>query len=152
MMVPAGTILRLLGIALPANFAWEMLQAPAFTGMPDDWFLATLACAQATVGDGIIMLGLFTLGVVTFRDWRWFSPPRLGRYGIIVLAGVAVQVVMEWTMAHGLGRWGYAGFHPIVPLLGVGLLPVLQAVVLVPLVFWGVGRWECHRPRRPRSG
>ena len=35
---------RLLVIALPLYFTWEMLQAPAFTGMPDEWKRATAWC------------------------------------------------------------------------------------------------------------
>jgi hypothetical protein len=32
---------RLLALTLPAYFACEMLQAPAFTGMPAAWWAAT---------------------------------------------------------------------------------------------------------------
>jgi hypothetical protein len=35
----------------------------------------------------------------------------------------------------GLGRWGYAAGHPVVPLLNVGVLVVLQPLILVPIVF-----------------
>lgn len=39
-------VLPLLALTLPAYFAWEMLQAPAFTGMPKGRLQAT---AQVTV-------------------------------------------------------------------------------------------------------
>jgi len=32
---------RLIVVTLPLYFAWEMLQAPAFTGMPEGWLAAT---------------------------------------------------------------------------------------------------------------
>lgn len=54
----ARTAVRLLIIAIPLNFAWEMFQAPSFTGMPGDALWATAVCAQAAVGDGVIALGL----------------------------------------------------------------------------------------------
>lgn len=134
-------VLRLLALTLPLNFAWEMVQAPAFTGMPAGWVEATAVCAVATLGDGVIVLGLFGFGWLVFRDPRWLVPPRFGRYAIVVLAGIAVQVIMEWIMVYRLGRWGYAGGHLVVPFLGVGLLPIMQAIVLLPLIFWALARW-----------
>jgi hypothetical protein len=72
-------VLRLLALTLPAYFAWEMLQAPAFTGMPKGWLQATAVCGVATLGDGVVVLGLFGLGWFMFRDFRWFVPPRVSR-------------------------------------------------------------------------
>ena len=141
-MTLAKTGLRLFLLALPAYFAWEMLQAPAFTGMPRDWLVATVACALATVGDGMVVLALFAFGVLVFRDQCWLSPPRAGRYAVVVGAGVVVQVMIEWIMVYRLGRWGYRSWHPIVPLLGVGILPVLQPIVLLPLVFLALARMD----------
>lgn len=138
----ARTAVRLLIIAIPLNFAWEMLQAPSFTGMPGDALWATAVCAQAAVGDGVITLGLCGLGAWAFGDPRWFAPARLHRYVVIVGIAVAVQVLIEWVMVHGLGRWAYDPVQPLVPGLGVGLLPVLQAVMLVPPIFGTLARWE----------
>ena len=136
---PAG---RLLVIALPLYFAWEMLQAPAFTGMSEDWRAATAVCALAALGDGVIVLGVFGLGVLAFRDARWFTPPRLGRYAAIVVVAVAVLVAVEWVMVHRFGRWGYHPVQPVVPLVSIGILPVLQPVALLPSAFWALARWE----------
>lgn len=61
---------------------------------------------------------------------------------MIVGMAVAVQVLIEWVMVHGLGRWGYDPVQPLVPGLGVGLLPVLQAVMLVPPIFGTLAWWE----------
>ena len=135
-------MLRLLTVTLPIYFVWEMLQAPAFTGMPPHWLAATAVCAQATLGDGVIVLGLFGVGAAVFRDPCWFSPPRWTRYAVIAAAGVLVQVLVEWLMVHRLGRWGYGAIHPVIPLVDVGVLPVLQAIVLVPTVFWLTSRFR----------
>lgn len=147
-MATAG---RLLVIALPLYFAWEMLQAPAFTGMPERWRAATAVCAQAALGDGVIVLALHALGALMFRDGRWFAPPRLGRYAAIVVLGVVVQVAVEWVMVHRFERWGYDPLQPVLPLVAVGMLPVLQAAVLVPSTFWALARWEWHVEAR-RNG
>lgn len=146
------TAVRVLGLALPLFFAWEMAQAPAFTGMPEDWVSATAVCAPAALGDGVIVLALWGAGGLLFGDPRWFAPPTLRRYAVIVLVGIGVQVLVEWVMVYGLGRWGYGPGQPIVPGLRVGLLPLLQAAVLLPLVFAALARWETHASRERRGG
>jgi hypothetical protein len=90
-----GVVGRLIVVTLPLYFAWEMLQAPAFTGMPEEWLAATATCAQATLGDAMIVLALFALGAAVFRDARWFVPARAGRYSVVVLAALVIHVVVE---------------------------------------------------------
>ena len=143
-----ATGVRLFVLALPPYFAWEMLQAPAFTGMPPGWWPATAVCALAAVGDGVLVVVVFALCALLFRDWRWFSPPRAARYAVVVAAAVVVQVVIEWIMVYRLGRWGYGPRQPIVPLLGVGVLPVVQPVVLLPAVFWALARMSGGEAQR----
>ncbi len=138
----ARTWLRLLLIAGPVSFAWEMLQAPGFTGMPPGWVAGTAVCGLAALGDVVVLLGLFGLAGLAFRDARWFVPPRLAPYALVALAGIVLQVPFEWVMVHRFGRWGYSAFQPVLPVLDVGLFPVLQAVVVPPLAFWLLAWWE----------
>ena len=133
---------RLLAIAVPLNFIWEMAQAPAFTGMPAGWAAATAMCAQAAMGDGVILLMLWAVGAMTFRDSAWFAPPAWRPYTLVLVVGVVFQSAIEWVMVYQLHRWAYQPWHPRVPLLRVGALPILQAVVLTPLGFAIAARWE----------
>jgi hypothetical protein len=136
---------RFLAVALPLYFAWEMLQAPFFTGMPDGWLAATVVCALATPGDGVLIVAVSAAGALVYRDARWFVPPSASRYAVVVFAGAALQIAVEWVMVHGLDRWGYAPSQPVLPGLRVGILPVLQPVVLLPSIFWATARWEGAR-------
>lgn len=139
---------RLFAITLPLSFVWEMLQAPAFTGLPRAWFLHAAVCLVAAVGDTILVLALFALGSALFGGGdQWIRPPRAGRYLTLVLVGVVAQGAVEWLAVDRLGLWGYEASHPTVPLTGTGLLPILYAVVVVPLAFWLLARW--HRPGAP---
>jgi len=139
-----GIIGRLIVATLPLYFTWEMLQGSAFTGMPKSWLAATAMCAQATLGDAAIVLALFALSAGLFRDVRWFAPVRAGRYGVVVLAALVIHVGVERVML-GLGRWGYAAGHPVIPMLKVGVLVIFQPMVLVPLVFGVLAAWEGRR-------
>jgi hypothetical protein len=131
---------RLLAIALPLHFAWEMLQMPGFAGLPESWLVATAVCALAAIGDVVIALALFVFGVVAFRNPHWFEPPRIGRYAAIVAVGVILQAVIEWVAVYRLRLWTYRDVQPIVPPLGVGILAILQPVILLPLTFWLLGK------------
>lgn len=125
-------------MALPPYFAWEMLQMPAYTGMPASWWLVTAWCAMATLADAAVTAGLVALGAVAFGQARWFAPPSLTRYATVVTVGVAIHVVAEWIMVRRFGWFGYRQWHLLVPGLDVGVLPVVQPLVILPLVFAGL--------------
>ncbi|MGH7389906.1 MAG: hypothetical protein ACREM3_10690 [Candidatus Rokuibacteriota bacterium] len=140
--VPLRTLGRLLAVTLPFYFAWEMLQAPFFTGMPTHWLAATAICALATLGDGVLVALVATAGAVLHRNGRWFVPPSPSPYAVVVAIGLVLQIAVEWVMVHGLDRWGYAPSQPVLPGVRVGILPVLQPIVLLPMVFWFTAKWE----------
>lgn len=141
-LVPVRTLGRLLAVTLPLYFAWEMLQAPFFTGMPAHWVAATAICALATLGDGVLVALVATAGAVLYRNGRWFVPPSRSPYAVVVAIGLVLQIAVEWVMVHGLDRWGYAPSQPVLPVVRVGILPVLQPIVLLPTVFWLTAKWE----------
>ncbi|MGH9651355.1 MAG: hypothetical protein ACRD3I_12905, partial [Terriglobales bacterium] len=71
---------------------------------------------------------------------RWItapaSPQVIGFGGV----GLTITMILEWLATHIEGRWAYAPGMPLVPLLDIGLAPVLQWMVLPPLVVWFVRR------------
>jgi hypothetical protein len=138
-------LLRLLAIALPLSFAWEMLQMPAFVGLPDDVSTATGVCALAAAADALIVLALWRFGAWMFDDPRWFAPTALRRYIVIVLAGVTIHGALEWMSVARLALWTYRDVQPTIPGLRIGILPVLQPVVLLPHTFWLLGQWLRYR-------
>ena len=139
--VPARSLGRLLAVTLPLYFAWEMLQAPFFTGMPAHWVAATAICALATLGDGVLVALVATAGALLYRNGRWFVAPS-PTPTLWSSLGLVLQIAVEWVMVHGLDRWGYAPSQPVLPVVRVGILPVLQPIVLLPIVFWLTAKWE----------
>ncbi len=125
-----------------------MAQMPLFTGMPRAWYLATLFCAVATIGDVLIVVGLVALGELLFSDKRWFAPTRIGRYAVIALTGTVAHVTIEWVAVEKLELWGYQPWHPRLPLVGTGLIAIVQPLVVIPIVLWLAARWEAHLSRR----
>ena len=144
--LPSRLIARIVAVALPLYFVWELAQIPAYVAESRSWLLIVASCGLATLGDALIVLALWGLGALVFRGTRWFAPPRVLRYAIIVIAGVVVNAIVEWLAVHRLGLWVYRGWQPTLPPLGTGLFAVLQPVVLLPVVFGLLAR----RGRSPR--
>lgn len=123
------------------NLTWEFAQVPLFAGMPsaEHWH-AVLVCARATLGDVVIALvGFWTVAAST-RARTWVLRPTTAHVTGFVAVGLLITVVMEWLATRVLGRWTYAEAMPVIPLLEVGLAPLLQWIVLPPIVVWFVRR------------
>jgi hypothetical protein len=133
--------------ALLLHLPWEFWQVPYFEGMAaaSHW-AAVKVCTQAAAGDALIALGAFLIVALALKNRRWIlAPSWRGVLGYIA-GGLVVTVVIE-RLSTAWGRWTYGEAMPIVPVLEVGLLPVLQWLVLPPLTVWFVRRQL--RPSRP---
>lgn len=122
-------------VAFFLHFAWEILQAPAFVGMAELPHLAgILACARATLGDVVITLGAFWATALAARSRLWIVSPSAGNLALFLAVGILVTVGLEYHATEIAGRWAYGEVMPVLPLLGTGLLPMLQWIVLPPVV------------------
>ncbi|MCI0406969.1 MAG: hypothetical protein L0191_00155 [Acidobacteria bacterium] len=121
--------------AVVLNFLWEMAQAYAYSGMPPSSFEATLMCGRASLIDGLLVLGIFWGGVVVFSRVGWAERPGLAGYFFMVAAGFLVSVIIELNAVYRLGKWGYQEMMPLLPPWEVGVLPVLQMLLLPPVIF-----------------
>ena len=79
-------------------------------------------------------------GVAGVAGARWILRPSAGQIAGFIVIGVAITLVLELLATGPLGRWEYAEVMPVLPLLGVGLTPVLHWILLPPLVAWFVRR------------
>ena len=113
------------------HFIWEMLQTPFFATMSEmPHWPATLICLRATLGDaGIGVLAFEAMTLLTW-DRSWFlhssTLATLGYVAFGVLATVALEI-HALSPAH---RWVYSDLMPIIPGLGIGLVPLLQWLIL----------------------
>lgn len=119
------------------NFVWEMWQVPFFHQINDGphWD-GVLACTRATFGDAGIALFAFWCVALTSRSRKWLLAPTRVQIAIYLVVGLLVTIVFEALATGPLERWRYNAAMPTLPWLGTGLLPVLQWLVLPPLVLW----------------
>ncbi len=123
------------------NLAWEVWQVPFFRGMADQpHWLGVKACTQATFGDAGIALAAFWVTAYFAKTRSWIVTPNRSDFAIFIGVGLVVTIAFE-TLATGvLDRWTYSDVMPRMPILGTGLVPMIQWLVIPPLVVWFVRR------------
>jgi hypothetical protein len=119
------------------HFVWEFLQVPAFAGLAEmpHWEAVKL-CARATVGDVGMALTAFWAACLTAATRGWLLRPRSSQVAIFLGAGIALTIGFEYHAINIGGRWAYSEAMPLVPPFGTGLSPLMQWVVIPPVVIW----------------
>lgn len=121
-------------VAVFFNYSWELTQAPLYVGMTS--FRAVWwHCFAASLGDGLLVLLIFATGWAVLRRLGWFERPGVRGYIVMLTAGLAIGVSVEWAAVHIAGRWTYTTQMPLMPGLNVGIAPVAQMLVLPSLIF-----------------
>jgi len=128
-------------VAVPLNYLWELAQAPLYVGLERYTAAVFWHRFVASLGDGIMVMIIFTAGWITFHRWDWFYSPGITGYLLMLTAGLILAVLVEWVAVHSLERWKYAENMPTLPGLGIGLVPIAQMLVLPPLVFRTASHW-----------
>ena len=133
--------LNIVIFAFLLNFVWEFWQAPFYQGMTSSsHWQATKVCSLATLGDATLMLASFWGVAAVARSRTWVLAPSTMQVAGFTMTGVVVTVIAERVVTKTLQSWAYADHMPTLPLLGTGLLPLLQWMTLPPLVVWFVQR------------
>jgi len=124
------------------NAAWEAAHSPLYTDWSREWTYLAWTRLHCTLGDVLILLGAFWVTSLVYGTRRWPGTRPVAEI-LFVLLGLAYTVWSEWYNTGIRASWGYSPWMPTV--LGVGLTPILQWVLLPPLIV------RLVRPRvRPR--
>ena len=124
----------LAGFAALAHFAWEMAQMPLYRmDAPTGWRMVG-GCTQATVGDVIMTLLAYAVAARVTRRRLWLAAPRPVGLAAFLGAGLAMTLGLEWWNVSVKHSWAYSADMPSVA--GIGLSPIVQWIVLPPLILW----------------
>lgn len=138
------------GFGLLLNWPWEFLQVPLYAGWSQaaHWE-ATLICTRATFGDAFIMFVAFAVISAISGGSRWLTEGRTAPRVAWVVVAFLLSMAFEGASVHLLGRWAYSSSMPQV--LGMGLSPILQWILLPPLTLW-LARRHLRGSRRIQDG
>jgi len=108
------------------NFAWEMAQRPLY-GNYLGFRHHLRECVVASLGDVLILAGLFGFMATAAASWRWFDGGRL-RWLALAAGGVTIAAAIEYRALY-VGKWAYAESMPVIPGLDLGVSPIAQMVI-----------------------
>jgi SAM-dependent methyltransferase len=121
-------------VAFVLHFGWEAIQCPIFfvhRGYVAGWG----GMALASLGDVALTWVLHAVVAGVSRRWRWTRGPwSWGQWAWLLGGALGVAVGIE-RVALARDLWSYRAAMPVIPGLGVGVVPVLQLLVLTPLTF-----------------
>ncbi len=138
---PIPVEVDLLVLSFMGQFTWEQLQAPLFSSLADKGHNpGILTCLQATLGDLGTALAALWAASVAGRGRDWVGNPRLKPAAVYLSTGLAITIGFEFLSSEILDRWTYAPDMPRLPLLGTGLSPFLQWLIVPTLVLWYLNR------------
>ena len=127
-------------VAVALNYLWEVTQAPLYLGF-EDWRSVWWHCLVAASGDGILVWLIFVVGWITFKRFEWYVHPNSRALAVMLVTGLLIGIGIEWVAINKLSRWAYTADMPLLPGLDVGLVPVLQMLLLPPVIFRIAVRW-----------
>ena len=123
------------------NLPWELWQVTFYQGIAEQPHGAGVkVCTQATFGDAGIALAAFWVTAFFAGTRSWIKQSSKLDIAIYIGIGLAATIVFEALATGVLGRWAYNDAMPRLPILGTGLLPLLQWLTLPPLALWFVRR------------
>jgi hypothetical protein len=123
------------------NLVWEFAQLPLYTiwrdGSAGKILFAALHC---TAGDVLIASAALFASLLALADGRWPQKRYRGIATVAVLGGVGYTVYSEWLNTEVRGSWAYSEWMPQLPVVGTGLSPLAQWIVVPSLAFWWARR------------
>lgn len=136
---------RYLVAIVVGNLAWEFAQLPLYTiwheGSMGEIVFAALHC---TSGD-LVIASLTLLGALAIAaDSRWPHARFTIVAALAVFSGLAYTVFSEWLNTEIRGSWAYTDWMPTLPVIGSGVAPLAQWLLIPPFALW----WARHGIRQ----
>jgi hypothetical protein len=138
---------RYFGVLLAGNLVWEFVQLPLYTlWYEGPWKRIVFAAVHCTGGDLLIAGAALMIALIFFSDHSW-PHASFGRVAFVAgVVGLGYTIFSEWLNTEIRGSWAYTVWMPVIPLIGTGLSPLLQWIIVPSLAFL----WA--RPRVGPSG
>lgn len=125
--------IRLILFIFGMNFIWEIFQMPLYKNHSIGFLDTVLIHLEASLGDLLIFVIIYLLGFMAFRNSAWFFQKNHAPFIFSMACGFFIAVVIE-KYALATGRWEYDTLMPVIPLIRVGLTPILQMIILPTII------------------
>lgn len=132
------------------NFIWEMSQAglyrPHFQGI-ENFIIVHL---RAATGDIVILLFIYFIVALIYKDWEWTREGKLGAYVGVVFLGFMLAIIVE-KYALATDKWEYNKLMPVISHINIGLAPALQLMIIAPVSLFLATKINSISPKTRRE-
>lgn len=127
------SVLLIASFGFIGNLLWEIAHGQLYEGFRYDADHLAF-CALASVADMLMVLLLFFGFAILYKDIDWIGNLNPGRTSLLVTVGTLGAILAEiWHV--GRGDWAYAEQMPLLPVVEVGVSPVIQFALLPWVIF-----------------
>lgn len=141
------TLIRFGAATAIGNLVWETAHVPLYTlwqtGTPGEIAYAVVHC---TLGDILIATACLGGAVTLLGRHGWPGQGYAKVAAATIVAAICYTVFSEWLNVELRGSWAYRDLMPRLPILGTGLTPVLQWLVVPAVAFWWARRGNAEGP------
>ena len=117
------------------HFLWEYLHYVLYI-----CDVERLTCALvAALVDAFITLGIYYFFSGPYHDFVWFRRFSVRKIFLLLLVGFFIAYLIELRGLY-FARWSYSALMPLIPVLQVGVSPIMQMMIL-PLVSLLISRF-----------
>ena len=128
---------RYVAFILPANLTWEFAQLPLYTIWYDgSWRDIVVAAVHCTAGDVLIAASALLVALLLAAGPLWPLAGYARVAAVAVIFAVAYTIYSEWLNTEIRGFWAYTIAMPTLPLIGSGVAPLMQWLLVPVFAFW----------------
>ena len=127
-------ILNLLFFSFVLNATWEWIQTPFFVDITSDLNIIVWYRIHCTLGDTLIMLAGYGLIVLYHQDHKWIAHAHIKHCSVLVVLGIIYTLISEYLNVYIKHNWSYSRYMPLIPVIRIGLIPVVQWILLPPAI------------------
>jgi hypothetical protein len=135
--------LHIATFAFLLNFVWEVLQTPFFIDISPDINTIVWFRLHCTFGDVMISLGSFWLVSLIFKNRLWLLKPSKMHMFLFIMFGMSYTIFSEILNVSIKDMWGYSDLMPVIPFIGVGVVPLIQWIATPPLLIFFAKKQLC---------
>lgn len=134
-------------VSFPLHFAWESWHVRFYGGYENLSPYFPLAL-WASIADVLYVLGIVLLISLLKREIGWITKAQWTDFAGLAVIGFFVAVFVEYK-AMVFGKWYYLNSMPIIPWFEVGLSPIAQMTILLPLAVYLAGLLCSYLDKKP---
>ncbi|MBQ0802685.1 MAG: hypothetical protein KBT76_13215 [Sulfitobacter litoralis] len=135
-------------ITLLAHLLWEIAHIPLYTIWVDGtWGEIVFAVVHCTGGDLLIAMSSLFIALLVFGTGTWPHARVYPVLGAMIAIGLGYTIFSEWLNIEVREAWAYREIMPVIPIIGAGLTPVLQWLVIPIVAYFGALRQDTRTAR-----